>query len=254
MLKKIILFIAVSSFLFSEDYTLELGVGVGVLSYPDYIGSKSQNIGVSPYPFVVLKYKNLTIDRNGIQQNIFHVNGLSVKISGGGMLPSKSSGAREGMEDLDATFELGPTLEYKIYEQDGLDLYLTLPVRAVFSTDLKSIDYVGVVSDPTLKLNWKLEKFNLDFAMGPVWADANYHDYYYGVATQYVTPQRGYYKTKGGYSGFASSIGISKRVDSFWMGAFVKYYDLHGVVYDDSPLLETNHAVFGGAAVAYIFR
>jgi outer membrane protein len=170
------------------------------------------------------------------------------------MLPSKSSGAREGMEDLDATFELGPTLEYKIYEQDGLDLYLTLPVRAVFSTDLKSIDYVGVVSDPTLKLNWKLEKFNLDFAMGPVWADANYHDYYYGVATQYVTPQRGYYKTKGGYSGFASSIGISKRMDSFWMGAFVKYYDLHGVVYDDSPLLESNHAVFGGAAVAYIFR
>ncbi len=74
MLKKIILFIVASSFLFSEDYTLELGVGVGVLSYPDYIGSKSQSVGVSPYPFVVLKYKNLTIDRNGIQQNIFHVN------------------------------------------------------------------------------------------------------------------------------------------------------------------------------------
>ncbi|MBN2768630.1 MAG: MipA/OmpV family protein [Campylobacterales bacterium] len=253
MIKKIILLIAVCSFLFSEDYTLDLGFGVGVLSYPDYIGSKSQSAVVSPYPFIVLKYKNLTIDRNGIQQKIFNVDGLNVKLSGGGMLPSDSTGAREGMKDLDATFELGPTIEYTIYKQDDIHFYCSLPLRAVFSTDFSSIDYVGLISDPKLILNWNISKYNFDLSAGPVWADAHYHEYYYGVETRYVTPQRAYYKAKGGYSGFATAFGISKRVDSFWFGAFVKYYDLNGVVYEESPLLETDHAVFSGVAAAYIF-
>lgn len=254
MLKKIIVFIVACSFLSSENYTLKTGLGVGVLSYPDYIGSKSQNIGVSPYPFIALKYKNLTIDRNGIQQKLLNIKGLRLKMSVGGMLPSKSSRARTGMENLDTTFEFGPTIEYDIYKQDTAHLYLSLPFRAVFGTDFKSIDYVGLISDPTLKLRFTFEDYDLDFSAGPIWADAKYHDYYYGVDAKYVTPYRPYYEAQSGYSGFASTVGVSKRVGHFWLGAFVKYYNLHGVAYEDSPLLETDHAIFGGMAATYIFE
>ena len=170
------------------------------------------------------------------------------------MFPSKSSGAREGMKDLDATFELGPTIEYELSKQDNVDLYFSFPLRAVFSTDFSSIGYVGLISDPKLTLNWDLNDYNFDLSTGPVFADSNYHEYYYGVETKYVTPQRAFYEAKSGYSGYATSFGISKRVNSFWFGAFIKHYDLHGVVYDKSPLLESDHAIFSGAAVAYIFE
>ncbi len=255
MLKKIIILIAVSSFLFSEDYTLEYGIGTGVLSYPNYIGSNSQSILVFPHPYISFKYKDLTIDKNGIRQKLFNIDGLRAKLSAGGMLPSKSTGAREGMKDFDVTFELGPTLEYMIYDQDNFNFYFSLPLRGVFSTDFKSIDYVGIISDPKLALNWNINGYDFDLTTGPVFANSQYHEYYYGVATEYTTPLRPYYKAKSGYSGYATSFGFSKRIDSsFWVGAYIKYYDLHGAVYNDSPLLENNHALFGGFSIAYIFN
>jgi outer membrane scaffolding protein for murein synthesis (MipA/OmpV family) len=255
MLKKIIILITLSSFLFSENYTLEYGVGTGVLSHPNYIGSKSQSTLIFPYPFISLKYKDFTIDKNGIRQKLFNIDGLSGKLSAGGMLPSKSTGSREGMEDFDVTFELGPTIEYMFYKQNNFNFYCALPLRGVFSTDFRNIDYVGLISDPKLALNWNINGYDFDLTTGPVFANSRYHEYYYGVSAEYVTPTRAYYKAKNGYSGYATSFGFSKRIDSsFWIGSYIKYYDLHDVVYDDSPLIESNHALFGGFSIAYIFR
>jgi hypothetical protein len=38
------------------------------------------------------------------------------------------------------------------------------------------------------------------------------------------------------------------------MGGFIRYDNLSGAAFDDSPLLETRHSVMGGFAVAWIFK
>jgi len=38
------------------------------------------------------------------------------------------------------------------------------------------------------------------------------------------------------------------------MGGFIRYDNLSGAVFDDSPLVETRHSVMAGFAVAYILK
>ena len=37
------------------------------------------------------------------------------------------------------------------------------------------------------------------------------------------------------------------------MGAFVRYYDLHGSAMEDSPLVKRKSALFAGFGFAYVF-
>ena len=241
--------------LFAKEPKLELGAGVASLFYPHYIGSKSTNFLTLPFPHIRYRGDYLTIDEDGIKEKIFGVDGLRLDLSMSGSLPASSEkgGVKEGMPDLDLTGEIGLQLIYNFFKKDIFKLELELPLRTVLATDYTSIEYVGLVSNPQLKYSLYYTNFEWTLRTSLLFNDANYNNYYYGVKKIYETPQRSYYDSKGGFSGFKTRVGMTYQKDNWWVGAFFSYYNISNAVFSDSPLVETDSAFYTGASVAYIF-
>lgn len=233
---------------------LDLGIGLSGLSYPDYVGSNNQNNLLIPYPYISYRSEKLKIDNEGVQHKLYSTNGFILKLSLSGTLPIKSSGVREGMDDLNAAGEIGPSLLYNVYRHNAFYIKAELPIRAVLSTDLKSIDYHGHIYEFKTTFGLKNKKGDLfEIETGPVWANSKYHNYLYGVESKFTTKSRPKYESKGGYSGYKTSIGFSKSFDSFEVGAFARHYTINGSSFSKSPLIEKNSALYGGFFIAYIF-
>ncbi|NEW60916.1 MipA/OmpV family protein [Sulfurovum sp. bin170] len=248
------LLILLSLTIFNTASELDLGLGVGTLYYPDYLGSDSSSTLVFPYPYIDYRSKNLKIDKDGLKQQIFSIDSLSVRVSMSGSLPVKASKAREGMDELDLAGEIGPALVYSLYEDSGFSVKLDLPIRAVVSTDLEGIDYRGYIYELKAMIEYESEDGYLyQFHTGGVWGDSRYHNYIYGVEERFVTDDRDHYKAEAGYSGYKTSFGISKKFEKVWAGAFVRHYTLRGTIFEDSPLMRKDSAIYSGVFVAYLF-
>ena len=239
----------------------ELGFGFFALTSPDYRGSDESRGYLLPFPYIVYRGDLIKVDRGGIYSRLFETDRVHLDLSADGSVPTDSAknSARQGMPDLDATFEIGPALEVCLWASCYGDrkLQFRLPVRAVFSTDFNSIDGRGVSAHPNLNFDIKNigpgGGWNFGVAAGPLYATERYHDYYYEVAPLYATSTRPAYDAHGGYSGSRLTLALSKRFQRVWVGAFARYDTLNGVKFADSPLLRSDHAFMAGLSVAWIF-
>ncbi len=254
-MQKLLFFIFISLTLFAKEPTFEFGIGLGSIIFPDYIGSKSIQTYTLPYPYVQYHTEYLSIDKDGIKGKIFGIDGLELDLSLSGSLPanSKNSKVREGMPNLDSTFEFGPRITYFIYHHGVAKLDFELPVRLVFSTDFTSISAQGLLSTPQIKYSLDYGALVFSLRSGIMVADEQYHSYFYELPKEYETPVRAAYKTSGGYSGFRNGAGVTYQKNNYLLGASLTHYDISGAVFRDSPLVETSHATYFGATVAYIF-
>lgn len=247
---------------FCEDKPLwELGAGVALLRMPDYRGSDESRLYLLPYPYIIYRGDILKVDRERISGRIFKTDNLLLDISVFGSVPVRSSKntARSGMPDLDPTFEIGPSLNIKLWENkpDHYRLNFILPVRAVFSTDFTSVRREGWVFSP--RLSFEKEDIipdtglNLGISAGPMFSNSDYHSYYYTVEPVYATASRPSYSAGGGYSGSAITVGLNKGFKQLIFNAFVSMDFLQGSVYEDSPLVKTKNSVMCGLTVSWIF-
>lgn len=254
-MKKIILLTLSICFVWGEEDYYQIGLGVGMVSYPSYIGSKSTSEIISPIPYIRYHGKKTTIGKGGIHYRFFNHERVVLDLSLGASLPadSESSTVRKGMEDLDFTLEVGPRLNYKIYKDKEHKLSFRLPLRAVFSTDIKSMDTQGFLFAPNLTYKFHKNKLRLKLKTGPIWADKHYHDYFYGVSSKDETAQRKSYDAKGGYNGYRNSISFKYNQGAWNYGGFVSHFNIDGAVFDNSPLVETKSAFFLGSFISYTF-
>ena len=239
----------------------ELGMGVGLLYMPDYRGSDESSFYVLPYPYFVYRGDIIKVDRQKISGKVFKTDRILLDVSIYGSVPVKSSknSARTFMEDLDATFEVGPALDITLLEsrQKQYSLKLLLPVRAVFSTDFESVAHEGWVISP--RLNFEKGDIiphtglRLGVSLGPMFADGGYHDYYYMVEPVYALPWRLAYDAGGGYSGTILTVGLSISYKQFKFNAFVSADFLDGAVFENSPLVKTQTSIMSGVSVSWVF-
>jgi outer membrane protein len=235
----------------------EIGVGLGVLSLPFYRGASGGRSYVVPVPFIQYRGEHLRVDEEGIRSYLFRRNGARLDFSLAGGVPVSSDGtsARRGMPSLDPTVEIGPSLEFLLWHPKERDraLWLKFPLRAALSVALKNIEYQGWVFAPYLDYRMikggRSEPWTVTLSLGPQFADRRYHDYFYEVTSAYATPQRPEYHPATGYSGSRITLGLQKRLGSYWLGAFLRYDDLHGAAFSDSPLVQQGHYYALGAAV-----
>ena len=236
----------------------ELGVGVAGLRAPDYRGSDESRNWWLPLPYVVYRGKWLRADREGARAVLFDTTSLELDLSVSASVPtrSKDNAARAGMPDLDAAVEIGPNLNIALHRSSDrrYKLDLRLPLRAAFSVQ-RSPRSIGATFAPTLNLDALnlAGGWNLGLLSGPLFGDGRYHDRIYGVEAAYVTPDRGYYRARGGYSGWQSLAALSRRFGQFWFGAFLRHDLLRGAVFDDSPLLRRDNAWTIGAGLSWVF-
>jgi outer membrane scaffolding protein for murein synthesis (MipA/OmpV family) len=235
----------------------EAGFGLSALSFPAYRGSDQQSEYLFPLPFLAYRGELLKVDREGLRGRLFDNERVILDLSLSGAVPvrSRDVDAREGMPDLDPLFEIGPGLTANLLEgaDDRWQLRLRLPVRYAIATDLRGVDPVGWRFDPHLNFNTDQGGWNLGLNAGVLFADQRYHAYYYEVAPRYARPDRPAYQASGGYGGVVLLASASRRFDRFWVGGFLRYDDLDGAVFRDSPLVQTRSSWMGGVGVVWVF-
>jgi outer membrane protein len=241
----------------------EIGAGAYALRLPDYRGSDQSRGYLYPLPYLRYRGKLLRIDdRHGLAALLLverRAVEFDVSLNASQPAPSDQNDARRGMPDLQPTLEIGPVLRFNFWRNsaDTGVLSLQLPVRAAFAFDSFRPHDFGVVFNPVI--DWFMRDagpgggWRFGVQAGPVFNDRRYNAYYYQVDPQFAEPGRPAYTASGGYGGTQFTASLNKRFRSVWASAFVRAYDLHGAVFDDSPLLRRNSAVLAGIGFAYVF-
>jgi outer membrane scaffolding protein for murein synthesis (MipA/OmpV family) len=238
----------------------EVGAGLSGLSLPDYRGSSERGAYVLPVPYLVYRGDFLKADRDGLRGLLFDSERVEVNVSLNGSLPGNGDDnpARSGMAELDPTAELGPSVNVHLWKAADrrTKLELRMPVRTGI-TVASDPDRIGWLFAPHLHLVVRdaggFAGWNLGLQAGPYFQDRDYNAYFYSVPAADATPARPAYTARGGYSGTQVSASLTRRHARYWVCAFVRYDTLAGTVIDDSPLVETRHAVSGGIALSWVF-
>jgi MipA family protein len=233
-----------------------LGVGPAALRFPDYRGSDESGAYMLPLPYGVYRGKFLRADREGARAVLVDVERFEVEMSVSASVPtrSRSNAARSGMPDLPPSFELGPKVNVSLLRSPDrrMKLELRMPARAVATVE-SSPRSVGTTFEPSLNLDLVRNGWNIGVQGGPLFGDRRRHAHIYGVDPAFATPQRPAYRASGGYAGWQAIASTSRRFNGTWLGAFLRYDELRGAVFADSPLVRRNHAFTMGVGVAWMF-
>ncbi len=236
----------------------ELGIGVAAVRFPDYRGSDQTSTYALPLPFVAYRGRFLRADRDGARAILFAGRRVVVDLSLSASVPNKSkdNDARRGMPDLPGTFEIGPNVNVELWQSGdrALKLDLRLPVREAITLQ-SSPRAVGITFSPNVNLDVRgfAGAWNLGMLAGPLFADRRHHQHFYGVAPQFATATRPAYDAPGGYAGWRATSAVSRRLGNAWLGGFVRYDDLHGASFAQSPLVRQKTNVTVGFGISWIF-
>jgi outer membrane protein len=236
----------------------EIGIGPGVLRLPYYRGSDQYRNLVLPDIYLIYRGEFLRADeREGVRGILFESTDVKLNLSIGASLPvpSSHSDTRAGMPDLKPEVEFGPALDWTLWrgQNRGTRLMASFPVRAAISIQWPPRS-LGWVTSPYLNLDLtdpaRAPGWNLGLRAGPLFATRHLNDIYYSVDPQYANSRRPAYAASGGYSGAQFTTALSKRFHAFWVGAFGRYDSIQGAVFEASPLVRSNHSIYGGLGVA----
>ncbi len=237
----------------------ELGAGIATLNMPYYRGSAATQSYAIPYPYLIYRGEYLNIDKDGLRGWLYRSERLNLDLSlaAGLPVPNDQSGPRNGMNDLDPTLEFGPSIEYRLWHSADhrRNAWLRLPLRSAFAIG-NPITHQGWIFAPYIE--WKRHDFGKSgwmnsIALGPLFADATYHNYFYGVTPQYSTATRPTYTASSGYSGSRLTLMSGKNFDQLWLSAFIRFDTLKGATFVDSALVETRRYYLIGATLTWIF-
>lgn len=236
----------------------ELGAGMGALVIPHYRGSDQEAVYVAPIPYVRYIGKRLRIDREGARYYLYEGKAVYIDISTAFALAvdSDKNSAREGMSDLDSILEIGPRIQWKLYESQNKNFRVrcALPFRKAFASDLNSVDTVGWVIAPYMQVRYFKTGWESAFSAGPLWGSESYHDYFYSVKPENATLNRPAYNARSGFSGSRAVLTLSHRFDKVFFGLFAKYDNLNNATFMDSPLIRQNDSFLIGVALSWVFK
>ncbi len=238
----------------------ELGAGLAVINFPYYKGSKQRSTVVLPVPYVDYRGEFLKADRQGVRGELFESERVELSISASASPPVKSDDIllRKGMPNLKPSFELGPQLNILLSppEEKSYTLKLRLPLRQGITIE-KNPGNAGLIFSPNLNLDivdpFGLSKSNLGFVVGPIFTNKKQNDLFYTVDPAYATGSRPAYQASSGYAGTQFLMSLSRRMGNVWAGAYVRYDNLRGATFADSPLVATRHYLTAGFSASYIF-
>ena len=237
----------------------ELGAGAAYIDFPHYRGSNERQNYVLPIPYAIYHGDILKVDRQRVRGLLFHTETAELDVSVNGSVPVRNNTARQGMPDLDPTFEIGPVLNIVLYksESNHAQLELRLPVRSVIATDFTYLRDIGFMFQPHLNLDvqnvFDQTGWNWGMGAGLIFTDSRYNQYFYGVDTTYARPDRPAYTARGGYAGSQFVAALTKRFPGYWVSGFVKWDMLQGAAFEGSPLVKRKETSTFGFAVTWMF-
>jgi MipA family protein len=238
----------------------ELGMGVVVLQFPAYRGSVQRSTLVLPVPYLEYRGDFFKADRQGLRGELFDSERVELSVSLSGSPPTKSTeiALRKDMPDLKPSVEIGPQLNVLLSSpaNKSVTLRLRVPLRQGMTLESNPKN-AGLTFSPNLNLDianpMGLSGGNLGFVVGPIFTSQKQNDYFYTVAPTYANAARPAYQARSGYAGSQFLVSLSRRMGDVWVGSYVRYDNLRGAVFADSPLVATRNYVSAGIAISYIF-
>ena len=245
---------------FAEEMPLwELGLGLFAVKLPAYRGAAETSDDVLPTPYVVYRGEYFKADKDGVRGVLFDSDLLEINLSIAASPPVNSGNVRvrRGMPDLSSSLELGPSIDFKLWESSkhNAKMRLFVPVRAAFTLQ-SDPQFIGWQFTPRLNLDVSnplgLQGWTLGMVGGPVFGSREQHAYFYGVAPQQSTGERPAYEARAGYAGLQLLSALWKRFPACWVGGFVRYDDVRGAVFENSPLVTQKSGFSGGVAISWV--
>jgi len=241
-----------------EKPLVEIGVLGAGGTLPDYPASAQNHWHALLLPYLIYRGEYLQLAANSIRGILLKTERVNLDVSASGALSSHDDNARLGMPGLDYMGQIGPRLNV-LLAQDATygKLDFELPLRAVFSTDFKSVAYRGLVLTPEIgytRKNFMDSGGTLNLWIGPEFATTRLMDYFYTVAPQFVIPGRPQYTANGGYLG--SHLDVTYRHPIGRRASVIGYLgpELNaGATNEASPLFKKKFGISAGLAFAYSF-
>ena len=238
----------------------ELGAGLAAFSFPSYRGSDQTHNFLLPVPHFTYHGDFFKADRQGIRGSFFDSDrvDLTVSLALSPPVSSDNTTARTGMPDLKGTFEIGPQMDVTFWRSENRARFvkLLLPLRTAITVE-GSPKSIGWVFHPKLNMDITdipgMAGWNLGMLAGPLFGDKRQHAYYYTVAPQYATADRPAYEAGSGYAGTQYLVALSKRFPKYWVGGFVRYDNLGGATFENSPLVRQKDYFAAGIAFTWVF-
>jgi len=243
----------------SAETQWKLGAGIGNLTANSYPGSDQTEIIISPIPYFKIKTEWFDLDREGLHTHWFESTRFRFDVSFDLGLPVDSDDValRKGMPDLSPVGLIGPMLKYQLFESATLKWQLHFPITYAFEIDDLEAYSIGWVSNPRIYLNYlhgdtKLP-LDISLSLGPIYGSADYHQFYYAVEQSFVTMNRSAYTTEAGRAGYRFNLSLTKRMNGYWLGLYVRYQDLSEAVFIDSPLVNKKDYWFVALGASWLF-
>jgi MipA family protein len=233
----------------------ELGLGVAGLSVQQYRGSDQRLNWLVPVPYFTYRGNFFRSDKDGTRAVLLDTEGLEFDISADGSAPvrSKDSRARTGMNDLAATFEIGPNVNVLLGKGPGWKIDLRVPVRAAFTVERRA-QSIGWTLTPVLNLDIDVQGWNVGMQGGPIVSTRRFNAHFYDVADAFVTADRAAYRSKTGYGGWGLTVAASRRLGNWWLAAYSRVDSVSGASFVASPLVKKRENFSVGFAISYIFK
>lgn len=225
---------------FDEKPKWEAGVGLASLHLPHYLGADQANNYLLPLPYFIYRGSLIRADRGGLRGDIYDSEKLDLRLSLGASLPvnSEDSDTREGMDDLDLMLELGPTLQYQLFENNRHLLRADWPVRAAFTVGSEFFRHQGWTTNPRFYYETAVQDWTVISTLGLVYSDRRYHGYTYNVGEEDIAGDRPFYQASSGFSASQFSIKARRRIAKHIYGVHFSYYNLTDAANEDSPLIK----------------
>lgn len=257
---------------FADQPLWEMGGGLIYVNVRSYPGSRHTKSYLLPTPILHYNGKYLKIDQDSVSTPIFKSDRIHVKLSADGTPPVDSSdiAIRDQMPDLDATLQMGPSIEIRLDRNlsQPRRWIFKLPLRLSLATDLSHVDDRGWLLNPKLRYQRQITFQNSDpllsnpllskpmdfrFTLATLFANRRYLEYYYGVDPAFATSDRPSYQPASGYAGSYVSMAISQHWGSWNWSVYTRVKWLKGSTFETSPLMETNQEKQFGLLISYTF-
>lgn len=244
-----------------EKPFFELGVVLGAAYLPDYPAASQNHLQPVTLPYFALRGDVIRSDERGLLRgSLIKTDRFEFDVSLDGAFPSDSSenDARKGMEDLDWIGEVGPRLQITLVKAArDAKVDLEIPLRAVFSTDFRSLSARGFNFEPALayqNVNFLMPRLEVKLSASATFATEDLMDYFYEVPPANVTATRPRFNAKGGYLGSTLNLTFTRPVGRrFRLIAIARGDFHHGAENDKSPLFRDKTTFGGGIALIWSF-
>jgi outer membrane scaffolding protein for murein synthesis (MipA/OmpV family) len=248
-----------------EEPLWELGLSAATARLPHYRGSDEYTWWTLPIPYFVYRGEIFKATRDGLRGILFDSDYFEASVSLSGNPPvDNDNKARENMPDLDAIFEVGPSLKLFFWERHQVNkLYLKGSFRAASSVNFDdglNLAYQGLNSgiDLVYRNRQFYERYGSQFRLttGVNFANRERNSYFYDVDKEFVTEDRSFFSSDAGYASFSLSVAISQVITKdISIGFYSRWDNLDGAVYEDSPLVrEKNNFIIGSVLIWTIGR